>query len=82
MGGGVRTYIYCQPPAGGRIRSKVTKCNAYGVAIMNERRGGWFMKLMKLKKKGKLSDVFYFAGKFFFVIYLSSLYMGKKVKTL
>jgi len=64
MGGGVRTYIYCQPPAGGLIRSKVIKCNAYGVAIM------------------KLSYVFYFAGKIMFVLYLSSLYMGEKVKTL
>jgi hypothetical protein len=37
----VRTYIYCQPPAGGRIRSKVIKCDAYGVAIMNGRRDGF-----------------------------------------
>ena len=36
----MRTYIYCQPPAGGRIRSKVIKCSAYGVAIMNGRRDG------------------------------------------
>ena len=41
MRGGVRTYIYCQPPAGGRIRTKVIKCDAYGVAIMNWRRGGF-----------------------------------------
>jgi len=59
MGRGVRTYSCCQPLAGGRIRSKVIKCAAYGVAIMNGRRGWWFMKLMKLKKKGsKISDVF------------------------
>ena len=48
MGGGVDAYIYCLPPAGGRIRSqgnyclppagvlhsqnKVIKCAAYGVA--------------------------------------------------
>jgi len=25
MRGGVRTYIYCQPPAGGRIRSQANK---------------------------------------------------------
>jgi hypothetical protein len=41
MGGGVRTYIYCQPPAGGRILSKEIKCDAYGVAIMNGGRGGF-----------------------------------------
>jgi hypothetical protein len=41
MRGGVRTYIYIQPPAGGRIRSKVIKCDAYCVAIMNGRRGGF-----------------------------------------
>ena len=35
------TYVYCQPPAGGRIRSKVIKCDAYGVAIMNGRRDGF-----------------------------------------
>ena len=40
--GGARTYIYCQPPAGGRICSKVAKCDAYGVAIMNWRRDGLF----------------------------------------
>jgi hypothetical protein len=36
-------YIYCLPPAtsaGGRIRLKVIKCAAYGVASMNGRRGG------------------------------------------
>jgi hypothetical protein len=37
----VGTYVYCQPPAGGRIRSKVIKCDAYGVAIMNGRRDGF-----------------------------------------
>jgi hypothetical protein len=36
----VRTHIYCQPPAGGHIRSKVIKYDAYGVAIMHGRRGG------------------------------------------
>jgi hypothetical protein len=41
MRGGVRAYIYCQPPANGRIRSKVIKCDAYGVAIMNGRKGGF-----------------------------------------
>jgi len=50
-------YIYCLPPAGGRIRSqgnyclppagvlhsqtKVIKCAAYGVAIMNGQVGGF-----------------------------------------
>jgi hypothetical protein len=37
----VRTYIYCQPPAGGGIRSKVIKCDAVGVAIMHGRRDGF-----------------------------------------
>ena len=26
MGGGVRTHVYCQPPAGGRIRSQGNYC--------------------------------------------------------
>jgi hypothetical protein len=33
--------VDCQPPAGGRIRSKVIKCDANGVAIMNGRRDGF-----------------------------------------
>jgi hypothetical protein len=36
MRGGVRTYIYCQPPAGGRIRSQGNK-----MRIMNGRRDGF-----------------------------------------
>ena len=38
---GENLNTFFQPPAGGRIRSKVIKCDAYGVATMNGRRGGF-----------------------------------------
>jgi len=71
-------YIYCLPPAGGRIRSqgnyclppagvwhsqnKVIKCAAYGVA---QGRGCGFSSLVKQKTK---YTVFCFAGKRIFMM--------------
>jgi hypothetical protein len=39
----MRTYIYCQPPAGWSLRSSTFKliCAAFAVAIMNGRRDGF-----------------------------------------
>ena len=42
MVSGMRTYIYCQPPAKWSLRSpRLHKCAAFGVAIMNGRRDGF-----------------------------------------
>jgi hypothetical protein len=61
-------YIYCLPPAGGRIRSQGNKMRRLR---RRPREGCGFSSLMKQKIKAKNYAVFCFAGKknYYFIYY-------------